>query len=150
MKLLRERSMFELKFYEEKDRELYLKMQKDAFEKYVIEFFGQFDQSVMEQHLEKLKSNLFKIIVGKDIAGFVYFKEEEDRIIVDVLCLFPEFRNNGLGSQVMQHFIKQANQLNKPIYLDTFKTNPAKRFYERHGFVVDGENHSHYILKYKS
>ena len=141
--------MFELKLYEEKDRELYLNTQKDAFEKYIIEFFGKFNPSVMQQHLKKLKSNLFKILIEKDIAGFVYFKEEEDRITVDVLCLFPEFRNSGLGSQVLRSFIEQANQLNKPIYLDTFKTNPAKRFYERHGFVVDGENHSHYVLKYE-
>lgn len=141
--------MFELKLYEEKDRDLYLKLQKEAFEKYVIEFFGKFNPSVMEKHLEKLKANLFKIMVGKDIAGFVYFKEEKDRITVDVLCLFPEFRNSGLGSQVMRSFTEQSKKLNKPIFLDTFKTNPAKRFYERHGFVVDGENHSHFIMKYQ-
>ena len=141
--------MFELKLYEENDKELYLKMQKDAFEKYVIEFFGEFNPSVMERHLEKMQANLFKIMAKNKIAGFVYFKEEKDRIIVDVLCLFPEYRNYGLGSKVMNSFINKANQINKPIYLDTFKTNPAKKFYERHGFVVNGENHSHFILKYE-
>lgn len=141
--------MFELKLYEEEDRNLYLKSQRDAFEKYVVEFFGKFNQSIMESHLEKMKSHLFKIIVEKKISGFVYFKEEQDRIIVDVLCVFTEYRNSGLGSKVMKSFINKANQTNKPIYLDTFKTNPAKRFYERHGFVVDGENQSHFIMKYQ-
>ena len=103
----------------------------------------------MESHLEKMKSHLFKIMVEKKISGFVYFKEEQDRIIVDVLCVFTEYRNSGLGSKVMKSFINKANQTNKPIYLDTFKTNPAKRFYERHGFVVDGENQSHFIMKYQ-
>lgn len=38
--------------------------------------------------------------------------------------------------------------MSKPILLDTFKTNPAKVFYERNGFAVVDENYSHYILKY--
>ena len=45
--------------------------------------------------------------------------------------LFLEYRNNGLGSLILQDFIKKANELNKPIFLDTFKSNPAKNFYEK-------------------
>lgn len=141
--------MFELKLYEEKDRDVYLQLQKNSFEKYIIEFFGKFTQSVMERHLEVLKANLFKIMLGENVAGFVYNKEEEDKIIIDVFCLFPEFRNNGLGSKVMQSFIEKSKQVNKPIFVDTFKTNPAKKFYERHGFVVVDENYSHFILQRK-
>lgn len=140
--------MFELKLYEEIDRDLYLKSQKETFEKYVIEFFGNFNQKIMEEHLEILKDGLFKIMVNNEIAGFVYFKEEQEKIIVDVFCLFSNYRNSGLGSCVMNSFIKKANELNKPIVLDTFKTNPAKKFYERHGFKVIDENNSHFILKY--
>jgi len=62
--------------------------------------------------------------------------------------LLPEYRNNGLGSLILQDFIKKADELNKQIFLDTFKSNPAKKFYEKNGFVVVDENYSHYILRY--
>nr|WP_251614461.1 GNAT family N-acetyltransferase [Pumilibacter muris] len=104
--------------------------------------------AIMESHLKQLKPNLLKIAVKNQTAGYVYYKEEDTKIIVDVFTLLPEYRNNGLGSLILQGFIKKADELNKPIFLDTFKSNPAKKFYERNGFVVVDENSSHYILRY--
>lgn len=141
---------YELVPYIDADHDNYIKCQIGAFEKYILEFFGVCDMAIMESHLKQLKPNLLKIVVGNRIAGYVYYKEEDTKIIVDVFTLYPEFRNNGLGSLILQEFIKTANELNKPIFLDTFKSNPAKAFYERNGFVVVDENYSHYILRYGS
>ena len=134
--------------YTDADHDNYIKCQMDAFEKYILEFFGVCDMAVMESHLKLLKPNLLKITVKNQTAGYVYYKEEDAKIIVDVFTLLPEYRNNGLGSSILQDFIKTADKLNKPIILDTFKSNPAKEFYERNGFVVVDENYSHYILRY--
>ena len=141
-------NIYELVPYTDADHDNYIKCQMDAFEKYILEFFGVCDMAIMENHLKQLKPNLLKISVNSQIAGYVYYKEESTKIIVDVFTLFPEYRNNGLGSLILQDFIKKANELNKPIFLDTFKSNPAKNFYERNGFVVVDENFSHYILRY--
>ena len=135
--------------YTDNDHDNYIKCQMDAFEKYILEFFGVCDMSVMESHLKQLKPNLFKVIAEGQTAGYIYYKEEDAQIVVDVFTLLPEFRNKGLGSLILQDFIKNANCVNKPIVLDTFKSNPAKKFYERNGFVVVDENYSHYILKYE-
>ena len=139
---------YDLKPYNNVDHDNYIQCQLEAFTKYIIEFFGTCDISVMESHLEILKPYLFKIIVNNEISGYVYYKEENDKITVDVFTLLPNYRNNGLGTRVMQDFIKTANKVKKPIVLDTFKTNPAKKFYERNGFAVVDENYSHYVLKY--
>ena len=106
--------------------------------------------AIMESHLKQLKPNLLKITVRNQTAGYVYYKEEGTKIIVDVFTLLPEYRNNGLGSLILQDFIKKADEINKPIFLDTFKSNPAKKFYEKNGFVLVDENHSHYILRYEN
>ena len=140
--------MLELIPFKDEDKELYLKTQIEAFKKYVIEFYGTFDIKIMEDHLSQLKDNLYKIVNDGKECGFVYFKEDRDKIIVDVFCLFKDQRNNGLGSCIMKSFIEKSKKLNKPIFLDTFKTNPAQNFYKKHGFKIVGENHSHYILKY--
>ena len=141
-------NIYELVPYTDADHDNYIKCQMDAFEKYILEFFGVCDMAIMENHLKQLKPNLIKIAVNIQIAGYVYYKVESTKIIVDVFTLFPEYRNNGLCSLILQDFIKNANELNKPIFLDTFKSNPAKNFYERNGFVVVDENFSHYILRY--
>ncbi len=139
---------YELVTYNDFDHDNYIKCQMDAFEKYILEFFGVCDMAIMESHLKQLKPNLLKIVVRNQTAGYVYYKEEDAKIIVDVFTLLPEYRNNGLGSLILQDFIKKADEINKPIFLDTFKSNPAKKFYERYGFVVVDENYSHYILRY--
>ena len=139
---------YELVPYTDVDHDNYIKCQIDAFEKYILEFFGVCDMAIMESHLKQLKPNLFKIAVKNLTAGYVYYKEEDAKIAVDVFTLLPEYRNNGLGSLILQDFIKKADELNKPIFLDTFKSNPAKKFYEKNGFVVVDENYSHYILRY--
>ena len=141
---------YELVPYTDADHDNYIKCQMDAFEKYILEFFGSCDMAIMESHLKQLKPNLLKITVRNQTAGYVYYKEEGTKIIVDVLTLLPEYRNNGLGSLILQDFIKKADEINKPIFLDTFKSNPAKKFYEKNGFVIVDENHSHYILRYEN
>lgn len=139
---------YKLLSYTDSDHDSYIHCQLDAFTKYIIEFFGACDITIMESHLQILKPYLFKIIVENEIAGYVYFKEESTQITVDVFTLLPNYRNKGLGTIIMQDFIKTADKINKLIVVDTFKTNPAKKFYERNGFQVVDENSSHYILKY--
>ena len=141
---------YELVPYTDADHDNYIKCQMDAFEKYILEFFGSCDMAIMESHLKQLKPNLLKITVRNQTAGYVYYKEEGTKIIVYVFTLLPEYRNNGLGSLILQDFIKKADEINKPIFLDTFKSNPAKKFYEKNGFVIVDENHSHYILRYEN
>lgn len=139
---------YDLIKYTNADHDNYISCQLEAFTDYIMEFFGKCDISVMENHLQQLKPYLFKIVVDKEVAGYVYYKEEATQITVDVFTLLPNYRNKGLGTIILQDFIKTADKVNKPILLDTFKTNPAKVFYERNGFAVVDENHSHFILKY--
>ena len=84
--------------YTNENHDEYIKCQIEAFEDYIIEFFGKFDISVMESHLEKLQKGLFRIVVNEESAGFVYFYEENDKIQVDVFTIYEKFRNCGLGS----------------------------------------------------
>ena len=78
---------YELVPYTDADHDNYIKCQMDAFEKYILEFFGSCDMAIMESHLKQLKPNLLKITVRNQTAGYVYYKEEGTKIIVDVFTL---------------------------------------------------------------
>ena len=66
---------YELVPYTDADHDNYIKCQMDAFEKYILEFFGSCDMAIMESHLKQLKPNLLKITVRNQTAGYVYYKE---------------------------------------------------------------------------
>ena len=134
--------------YTDGDHDGYIQCQLDAFTKYIVEFYGVCDVLVMEEHLKILKPHLNKIIVENEIAGYVYYKEESKKLTVDVFTLLPKYRNFGLGTTIIQDFIKTADKKSKSIILDTFKTNPAKKFYQKNGFEIVDENYFHYILQY--
>ena len=57
-------NIYELVPYTDADHDNYIKCQMDAFEKYILEFFGVCDMAIMENHLKQLKPNLLKISVN--------------------------------------------------------------------------------------
>jgi ribosomal protein S18 acetylase RimI-like enzyme len=49
----------------------------------------------------------------------------------------PERRGTGVGTRLLEHVIRVAGS--EPLSLTTRTNNPARRLYERHGFVVTQE-----------
>jgi ribosomal protein S18 acetylase RimI-like enzyme len=45
------------------------------------------------------------------------------------------------------NIIQQAQQKQHPVTLQVLKVNPARRFYERLGFVVEGEDDAHFKMR---
>jgi ribosomal protein S18 acetylase RimI-like enzyme len=56
----------------------------------------------------------------------------------------PTRRGTGVGSALLEHVIEMAGD--RPISLTTRSDNPARRLYERHGFVV-GSQKNHRIFE---
>ncbi len=67
---------YELVQYTDADHDNYIKCQIDAFEKYILEFFGVCDMSIMESHLKQLKTNLLKIVVKNLSADMFIIKKK--------------------------------------------------------------------------
>lgn len=54
--------------------------------------------------------------------------------------LAPELQGQGLGARLIEDIIAEARRAGASLQLDVLKTNPARRLYERLGFVVIGED----------
>ena len=76
-----------------------------------------------------------RIMVEKELAGyFALHKEASGEWELDDLYLFPQFQNQGIGTQVVRDIIEQTNP--QPLMLYVFTQNiGAVRLYERLGFV---------------
>ena len=55
------------------------------------------------------------------------------------IAVMPEYLGRGVGALLLQYLLKAAKQRYPSVVLSVRATNPAKRLYERIGFVVTGE-----------
>jgi ribosomal protein S18 acetylase RimI-like enzyme len=81
-------------------------------------------------------AQFFVIEVEKQPAGRLYVDHWEKEIRIMDIALLPSFRGRGIGTHFLRELKKEAQNASKllSIHVETF--NPAKRLYERLGFVV--------------
>jgi ribosomal protein S18 acetylase RimI-like enzyme len=73
------------------------------------------------------------IIAGKR-AGYLNITREPTFIYIDNIQLSPAWQNQGIGTSLLNRLLDAHSRFS--IRLTTFEDNPAKRLYERMGFVV--------------
>lgn len=71
--------------------------------------------------------------------GRLYIARMEDEIRLMDIALLPEHRNHGIGRALMREVLSEAARERKLVSLHVEDQNPAKRLYERMGFVEAGE-----------
>jgi len=72
---------------------------------------------------------------GRDI-GLVGVDREPHCWFLSKLYVLPPWQNRGIGGVVLERLIDEAKSARMALRLTVLKVNPARRFYERHGFVV--------------
>ncbi|MBS7780098.1 GNAT family N-acetyltransferase [Acidovorax sp. CCYZU-2555] len=66
--------------------------------------------------------------------------------LVDI-SLSPAWRGRGLGTLLLQALCRQADQLQRPVVAHVETFNPARRLYERLGFVIEDDNQIYLRLR---
>jgi len=116
---------------------------------------NEMDKILSYTEKEKIKKSVAKNIelnceeyvlihVGNKIAGAYLTLPYEDGIIIDEIYLFPEYRNQEIGSNIISKIVKSAEN----VYLWVYKNNnDAIRLFERIGFVPMNKGRT-MIMKY--
>lgn len=98
----------------------------------------------IDMNVERTCESYKIIYVGKKIAGAYLTLPYDDGVIIDEIYLFKEFRNNGIGTDI----IKKIQKENPDLYVWVYKNNKdAIRLFERLGFrtITNGRTQ---IMKY--
>ena len=80
------------------------------------------------------------------MCRILWIEDEADRVYIDYVAILPRFRNQGIGAQVVQEVIAAAAAKGQPVALQVLRGNPARRLYERLGFVVTEETAEHFRM----
>jgi GNAT superfamily N-acetyltransferase len=83
----------------------------------------------------------FLVIIRDNIpVGRLYIARWPDEIRIVDLALLPEFRNAGIGTQILQEVLAEAGKMKKTVRIHVERFNPAQSLYGRLGFVKSSEH----------
>ena len=95
--------------------------------------------------VNEMFKDYYNIIIDDKIIGSVCIKDLENAKLLDEIYLEKEFRNNGVGTDIIRKIIEN----NKSVYLWVYKENSkAVSLYKRLGFKIIDETESRYYMEY--
>lgn len=84
-------------------------------------------------------AHTFVIVVAASAAGVIAVRPESDEQWIEHFYLAPEYQGQGLGSTVLRH-VMGTHRDHRPFRLNVLQGSPARRLYERNGFVHEHED----------
>jgi GNAT superfamily N-acetyltransferase len=134
------RPFVELKPADEADFESLLSLRLAAMRE-SLERAGHFDPQRARERLSRgfNPAHTRHILVDGQLVGFVVVIPRERDWLLDHLYIHPSAQGQGVGSQVLQQVLKEADARHLPISLTALKHSEANRLYLRHGFVLEAE-----------
>lgn len=105
----------------------------EAMRPWVEPLFG-WDESKARWFFEKSWRKWRIVQVQRVNAGWLELAREADWLYLHEIGLMSEYRNRGLGAQIIGDVNAYADAQGLAVELQVLVTNPARRLYERCGF----------------
>jgi ribosomal protein S18 acetylase RimI-like enzyme len=120
--------------WQEEQLEAFLRMQYEAQKKsYLLQF----------------PSATYEMVMINDVRiGRIITCLTDSTIDIVDISLLSEYRNRGIGTNMIEMEKKKALATNKCIRLHVLQSNPARRLYERLGFHIKDEPFPYYKMEW--
>ncbi|WP_433894499.1 N-acetyltransferase family protein [Streptomyces sp. CA-111067] len=107
-----------------------------------LERLGRFDEHRVRQRLRDGFSPEHTSVILADgaFAGCVTLRPAADGRWLEHFYLDPGVQGRGLGSAVLRELLARTDGEGVAVRLNVLQGSGARRLYERHGFVVEGED----------
>lgn len=102
--------------------------QKEAF--IVMQFNAQSQQYAMSYP----QAHHSLILLNENSIGRLIIDRGENGFTLVDIALLPAHRGAGIGTHLIEELLDEAGSARKPVTLNVWHSNPAKRLYERLGF----------------
>ena len=133
-----------------KDIPRLIKYKKDIIHMYNKDL-SEDEKNKINEYVTNSVSEMFKdyynIVLDDKIIGSILLKDIQEGKLIDEIYIEKEFRNNGIGTDIIMKVVKKSNKKN--IYLWVYKENiKAVSLYKRLGFKRIDQTESRYYMEY--
>jgi ribosomal protein S18 acetylase RimI-like enzyme len=96
-----------------------------------------------------LKGKRYFVKFEKHIVGVFILREKPEVLYISSLAVAPNYRRFGVGTRILKYAERAAGRMGKKwLELSVLKINtPARRLYEKTGFVKEKEKRLGFILR---
>ncbi|WP_421108040.1 GNAT family N-acetyltransferase [Streptomyces sp. NEAU-S77] len=107
-----------------------------------LERLGRYDEQRVRQRLRNgfAPAHTWVIEVSGAFAGCVSLRPAEDAHWLEHFYLAPHLQGSGIGTAVLRGLLEQCDRDGTLVRLNVLQGSPARRLYERHGFVLETED----------
>ncbi|MDE2401048.1 MAG: GNAT family N-acetyltransferase [Burkholderiales bacterium] len=102
------------------------------------EAFTALQFKAQQQHYQRHFPHAHHLVieVRGQAVGRVYVHQDEQEIRLVDIALLPQHQAQGIGRQCLQTLLAKAATERLPVHLHVNPSNPARRLYQRLGFVA--------------
>ena len=120
------------------DAPLFYNVIDRTMREFIVTTWGAWNEErVQHESDEDSSSPNAQVIQIDDISiGVLVVERCPTHIQLEQIYLLPEYQRMGIGTVLLNSLILEALQSKIPIHLRVMAVNPAKKFYERLGFIV--------------
>lgn len=118
------------------------RLYEQAMKAYIETIWG-WDRDWQDQDFATAYTTSASYVIELDsiLSGYFQVDPDEDRDYLRMLILKPEARSLGVGAKVLAEILNISRGSGRRLELRVFRINTAaRRFYEREGWVVSGED----------
>lgn len=140
---------YKLRKYTANDYNFVYEVKKNAYQKYVEECWGEWNEEKQKEYFENFINQCAKdsyiIELDKLRIGFYNDEQLEDGTYeIGNICIVPEYQRRGIGTAILKDILELHKE--QDIRLQYFKQNPVGQLYKRLGFMLNGETEFHYQM----
>jgi ribosomal protein S18 acetylase RimI-like enzyme len=145
---MRPNQSLQLRAATSEDAEFLFQLLRATMREYVEQTWS-WDEKWQRAHFqERFDPAKNQIVVLDDLdIGVIAAERREDEVFLGSLYILPEYQRRGIGTLLIKSVLDGAFREGLPVRLRVLKVNPARRLYERLGFLVVEEADTHYVMK---
>ena len=133
------------------DKEFLWNLHCDTMREYVEQVWGWDEAWQRGRFLERFDSGKRRIVELDGVSvGAIQVDRQPDHIFLKNLHITPSYQNRGIGTQLIESLIEEADEREVPLRLQVLRVNPSRRLYERLGFHETDATETHIILEHLS
>jgi len=98
----------------------------------------------LEEHLEHKR---IIEISGQKVGVYATHITEDGELFINEISILKQYQKQGIGTDILTKQLEENKKNGIITRLQVFKENPAKKLYERLGFIVYNETETHYQME---